>query len=264
MDLALEEIEFLALSPNRVAVLNALRESPSTRRELEDETGASQPTLGRILRDFDKRNWITRTSDGYDVTATGRLIAAGFTDLRRIVETELTLRDVVEWLPTDEMAFDLLALRDATITTPSQTRPGAPVGRVTETIRGANRVRIVSYAFNERSLETVCRNVLEDDQTFEGVFSATAIDALADDSALRERLRELLETDRAEIRVFDGNVPHAVTVADDVVSLMIRDDDGVLQAALDTDNQHVRMWGEGLHERYWEESNPLEADALEG
>lgn len=263
MDRALEEIEFLALSPNRIAVLNALREAPSTRRELAESTGASQPTLGRILRDFDDRNWIVRTGEGYDVTATGRLVAAGFTDLREIVETELTLREVVAWLPTDEMAFDLLALRDATITVPSQTRPGAPVSRVTDTIRGADTVRIVSHAFNERSLETIHRYVRENGQRFEGVFSTTAIDALADEPSLRDRLQELLETDRAEVRVFEGDVPHAVTIADDVLSLMVRDDDGVLQAALDTDNEQVRTWGENLHERYWERASPLETGELE-
>ncbi|AHG00148.1 IclR family transcriptional regulator [Halostagnicola larsenii XH-48] len=263
MDRALEEIEFLALSPNRIAVLNALRDAPATRRELGAATGASQPTLGRILRDFDDRNWIVRTAEGYDVTATGRLVAAGFTDLREIVETELTLRDVVAWLPTDEMDFDLLALRDATITVPSQTRPGAPVSRVTDTIRGAETVRIVSHAFNERSLETIHRHVRENGQRFEGIFSTAAIDALADEPSLSDRLRELLETDRAEVRVFDGDVPHAVTIADDVLSLMVRDDDGVLQAALDTDNEQVRTWGEDLHERYWERARPLEAADLE-
>ncbi|KDE60270.1 IclR family transcriptional regulator [Halostagnicola sp. A56] len=263
MDRALEEIEFLALSPNRIAVLNALRNAPATRRELEDSTGASQPTLGRILRDFEDRNWIARTDEGYDVTATGRLVAAGFTDLREIVETELTLRDVVPWLPTDEMDFDLLALRDATITVPSQTRPGAPVSRVTETIRGADSVRIVSHAFNERSLETIHRGVSEDEQRFDGVFSTTAIDALADDPSLGDLLRDLLETDRAAVRVVDGDVPHAVTIADDVLSLMVRDDDGVLQAALDTDDERVRAWGRDLHERYWDRARPLEASDLE-
>ncbi|MCU4742887.1 DUF1724 domain-containing protein [Halobacteria archaeon AArc-m2/3/4] len=265
MDPALEEIEFLALSANRVAVLDALREGTHSRRDLEEITGASQPTLGRILRDFDERNWITRSDEGYEATATGQLVATGMTDLTEIVTTELKLRDVVRWLPTDELDVDLLALRDATITVPTQTRPSAPVRRTTDLLRTADEVRIVSYAFNERSLEIVHRRTLEDGRAFEGVFSAAAIEALADDDLLRGRLRELVDSERAEIRVHDGPdpIPLAVTITEDVAQLLLRDDDGVLQAALDAEDPRVLSWAREVHERYWADGRPLEASDLE-
>ncbi|WP_276254467.1 helix-turn-helix transcriptional regulator [Halomontanus rarus] len=262
MNSELEEIEFLALSANRVAVLDALQEGTYSRRDLEELTGASQPTLGRILRDFDERNWIARTDEGYEATATGRLVAAGITDLTEIVATELKLRDVVHWLPTDELDVDLRAFRDATITVPTQTRPSAPVQRTTDLLRNADRVRIVSYAFNERSLEIVRRRTLEDGQTFEGVFSAAAIEALADDDLLRRRLRELVDSERAEIRVHDGPVPLAVTITEGVAQLLLRDEDGVLQAALDAEDPRVLSWAREAHERYWTDGRPLEATDL--
>lgn len=263
MDAALEEIEFLSLSPNRVEVLDALGEGAWTRRELEELTDASQPTLGRILRDFADRNWVRKVEDGYEATATGRLVAEGFVDLREIVETELELRDVVEWLPTAEMDVDLRHLRDATITVPTETRPSAPVSRSIDIVRDATAVRSVSHAFNDRNLDLLRRRTAEGAVTFEGVFSAGAIDAVADDDVLRRRLRELVATDDVEIRVYDGEVPLAVTVADDVVSLLLRDDDGVLQAALDTDDEAVLEWATSVFERYRAESRPLEVDALE-
>lgn len=263
MDAALEEIEFLALSPNRVATLEALVDGPKTRRDLEAETGASQPTLGRILRDFEERKWVSRGEEGYEVSATGRLVADGITDLCAIVETERRLREVVEWLPTEEMTFDLVALRDATITVPTRTRPGAPVNRVEALLEGATEVRIVSNAFNERSLEVVRRRAVDDDVSFEGVFAASAIDALAADAELRERLRGLLAADGAAIRIHEGDVPLAVTIADDVTHLLLRDDDGVLQAALDADDPRVRDWATDVHERYWQAATPLEAADLE-
>ncbi len=48
MESALDEIEFLALSQNRVDALRYLAERPHSRRELVERTGASQATLGRI------------------------------------------------------------------------------------------------------------------------------------------------------------------------------------------------------------------------
>ncbi|MHC3438880.1 helix-turn-helix transcriptional regulator [Natrialbaceae archaeon A-gly3] len=263
MDAALEEIEFLALSENRVEVLDAVREDARTRRELEGLTGASQPTLGRILRDFGDRNWVRRCEDGYEATATGRLVAEGIVDLREIVETELELRRVVEWLPTEEMDFDLRRLQGATITVPTGTRPSAPVGRSIEVVQEAEDVRSVSHAFNDRSLDLLRRRTTAGEATFEGVLSEGAIDAIRDDEVLCRRFRELLTTENGTIRIYEGEVPLAVTIADDVVSLLLRDEEGRLQAALDTDDEVVREWAEDVYERYREGSRHLEVAELE-
>ena len=262
MESALTEIEFLALSENRVDVLRHVADRPRTRRELADETGASQPTLGRILGDFEDRRWITRRGSEYSATATGRLVAGGFGDLLDVMETEERLRPVVRWLPTDALTFDLRHLTEATITVPSQVRPNAPVKRVLELLRSADEVRIFSYAFNEQSLEVVQNRTSAGDQRFRGVFASSAIDALADDSQLRRRLEALLASDGAEIRITDEEIPVAATVADGVVSLFLRDDSGILQASLDADSDAIRSWADESFERYWEAATPLAAADL--
>jgi predicted transcriptional regulator len=262
MDEALEEIEFLALSPNRVAVLRHLAAEPHTRRELVDLTGASQPTLGRVLSDFEERAWIERDGSTYRATVTGRLVSRGFDDLVEIIETDADLRPVVRWLPAEAITFDLAHLTAATVTTPSRVRPNAPVTRALDLIREASTVRIVSYAFNEQSLEVVAERTAAGDQRFEGVFSASAIDALADDSQLRARLRELLTADGASIRIVDDPVPVAMTLAGSVVHLFLRDDSGVLRASVDVDEPEVREWATDLFERYWDRAEPLTVDQL--
>lgn len=251
MEDALAEIEFLALSPNRVEVLSLLAAEPRSRNELARATGASQATLGRILGDFEERSWIDRTGGTYAATPTGELIADGFADLLAIVETEAGLRPVVEYLPADALGFDLARLTDATITRPSETRPDAPIQRVVSLLDGAERVRLVSHAFNERSLATAAAAVAAGEVTFEGVFSRAAIDALAEDSTLREQLRTLLGAENAAVRIVDDGVPVAVTIADDVVHLLLRDDDGVLQASVDTDDAAVRAWADEEFDAYW-------------
>jgi len=60
MEAPLEEIEFLARSQNRVAVLRLLATESHTRRSLAAATGASQATLGRIPEDFTDRSWVRR------------------------------------------------------------------------------------------------------------------------------------------------------------------------------------------------------------
>ncbi|NHN49150.1 ArsR family transcriptional regulator [Halostella sp. JP-L12] len=262
MESALEEIEFLALSANRVEVLQLLAEGPHARSDLAAETGASQATLGRILSDFDDRSWIRREDGRYEATATGRLVAEGFTDLLEILETESELRGVVRYLPTREMDFDLRRLADATITVPSGTRPNAPVQRVVDLIAGADEVRVFSHAFNEQSLAAVEDRVTEGPATFRGVFSKRAVDALAEDDELRRRLRSLLSADGAAVRVRDEPIPLAVTVADGVVHLLVRDDNGVLQASVDADDAAVQSWARDTFDRYWESATPLSFDDL--
>jgi predicted transcriptional regulator len=262
MESALEEIEFLALSANRVDALELLAAEPRTRRELVELTGASQPTVGRILNDFEERGWLERTGSTYRATATGALVSRGFGDLVGIVETDFELRPIVQWLPTEAIGFDLAHLVDATITTPSRVRPNAPVTRALELLDDAETVRIVSYAFNEGSLERIAERTAAGDQRFEGVFSASAIDAITDDSQLRRRLRDLLAADHATIRITDESIPVAATIADATVHLFVRDETGVLQASIDIDDPAVSSWATDLFERYWEAAEPLTVDQL--
>lgn len=262
MESALEEIEFLALSANRVKVLSLLAEQRHRRNELADATGASQATLGRILGDFEERSWIRRDEEAYAATATGRIVAAGFTDLREILEAEMRLREVVDYLPTHAMDVDLRRLADATITLPTQTRPNAPLSRLLGLLREADEVRAFSHAFNEQALTIVEERTTADEQRFKGVFSRTAIDALADESTLRGRLRTLLESDRAELRVRDEGVPIAAMIVDETVYLLLRDENGVLRASIDTDDPAVRSWAEDTYDHYWRTAQPLEPDAF--
>jgi predicted transcriptional regulator len=257
MESALAEIEFLALSPNRVTVLRRLAAERHTRTDLAVATGASQATLGRILRDFEERSWIERIDGAYVATATGELVADGFLDLLEIMETESDLRPIVEYLPTDTLEFDFRRFDDATITVPSGTKPNAPVGRVLDLLREASSVRAFSHAFNEDSLGLVEERVTAGEMTFEGVFSRHAIDAVATDDGLRRRLESLVDAPEADLRVRAAEIPLAVTVADDVVHLLLRDANGVLQASVDTDDPVVRDWAHDRFERYWDAASPV-------
>ncbi|MDF9744162.1 helix-turn-helix transcriptional regulator [Natrinema salsiterrestre] len=262
MESALEEIEFLALSSNRVEVLRLLAEGRHTRTELAAETGASQATLGRILGDFEDRSWIRHDGSEYVATATGRLVAEGFTDLTEILETEAELRDIVDYLPTHAMEFDLRRLSDATITVPSATRPNAPLGRLLDFLRDGDEVRTFSHTFNEQTLRVVRERVTAGEQRFRGVFGRSAIDALADDSSLRAQLEALLAADDAEIRVREEGVPIAIMIVDDLVYLLLRDESGILQASVDTEDDAVRSWAEDSLDHYWRTATPLDSDAF--
>lgn len=261
MDAPLETVEFFARSENRVEVLRLLAERNHTRKSLADATGASQATLSRILRDFDDRSWVQRQGGEYVATATGCLVARGFTDLFDVLSTEQKLREVVEYLPAEALTFDLRHLADATVTLPTGTRPDAPVGRLLELERDADQVQAFSHAFNERSLSLIAQRVHDDELAFEGVFSRDAIDALVADPDLRDRLTTLLDADDTAVRVHRA-VPLAVTVVGETVHLLVRDESGVLRASIETDDSTVRSWATNAFEEYWECAGGLDRTDL--
>jgi len=260
----LGELEFLARSPNRVEVLAVLAEGPRTRRDLAEAVDVSQPTLGRILNDLGERAWVVAEGDRYRTTATGDLVAAGITDLRERLAAEAALRDVVPYLPTDAIDVDLRRFADATITTPTQTRPNRPIRRMLDLLGETEAVLLLSHAFNEQKLRLVRDRSVEGSLRTKGVFGADAIDAVRETPDLRALLADIVATEVAEIRVAADPVPVAVEVTDDRTHLLLRDDEGIVRAALDTDDAAVREWAETLHEEFWTGATTLTAADLAG
>jgi predicted transcriptional regulator len=253
----LEEIEFLARSANRIAVLRTLTERAYTRRELGDVIDASQPTIGRVLNDLTERNWIAYDGDRYRATATGELVGAGITDLRERLAAETELREIAEWLPAEGIDVDLRAFRGATITTPTGSRPNAPIGRMVELLERTDRARLLSHSFNKQKLDLIHARTVEGSLRTEGVFAADAIEAVREDPALRSRLREAVADDAVDIRVTTDDVPVAIEVTDDRTHLLLRDDDGIVRASMDTDDDTVRSWAVDCYERYAGKATPL-------
>ena len=262
MESVLAEVEFLARSQNRVEVLTALAEQRQTRRDLEAQTDASQATLGRILGDFQDRSWVRKDGSEYLATATGKLVARGLTDLLEILQTECELRGLVRYLPTHAMDFDLRHLADATITTPTQTRPNAPVQRLLDLVDRSSEVKAFSHAFNEQNLTVVERRATAGELSFCGVLSRNAIEALADDPGLRNRLLSLLDAPDTEIHIREEGIPLAVTIADDTVHMLLRDETGVLRASIDTDDEAVRSWASDTFDHYWRTATTLTPEDL--
>lgn len=258
----LEEIEFLARSPNRIRVLETLSNGPHTRQELQEAVGASQPTLARILSDFDDRNWIEHAGGSYETTHLGSFVASGFRSLLSVIETEAQLRDVVGLLPMDRFDFGLERLEDARITTPTQADPGRPLNRAIELAAGAETHRIVSYVLNHEMLETVDEATTEGGQSFEGAVTADTIDVLRSDYDSWCRLRDLAGAEAASLRLTDREIPFAVGVADGTVYLFLRDEDGLLRALLESENPTVRSWAVETVDEYRAAGEELDRSAL--
>lgn len=256
----LEEVEFLARSENRVELLGLLAAGRHDRAELADRTDVSQATLGRILEDFGERSWVRHEGDGYVATATGRLVAEGIGELLETLSAEQSLREVVRYLPTHAMEFDLRRLADAEVTEPTRTRPSAPLQSVLELMGSATDLRAFSHTFNERSLATVHERVTDGEQTFSGVFPRQAYVSLAADDDSWERILDLVDAPDARLCVREEGIPLAVTLSVARVNMLVRDEAGLLQATVETTDEAVLSWARENFDHYRRTAATVDAE----
>lgn len=265
MDSPMEDIEFIARSDHRAGVLDALLDRPRTRDDLRDETGASSPTMGRILGDFEDRKWIVRDGGTYELTPLGEFVAERFGHLRDAMETERKLRDVWRWLPRemDDFSVDLFA--DAVVSYPVPGYPYEPVERVTHLVEGTETMRAFGTTeFKSVNLDVVCRAVL-DGMEYECIYTPDVLETVV--SWNPDRVVQAAARENCTILVHDS-LPDGdrcgIGIYDERVGICCHDEEtGMLEAVVDTDASEAREWAESVYHRYRADARPLdEADTL--
>lgn len=261
MDQPLDGVAFLSRSPNRVRVLEALDAGAMTRREVRAATDVSRTTLGRVLGEFEERNWVARDGDRYATTPLGELVVAAFLPLRETMRCVENLRDVVDWLPTDEMDVDLRHFADSDVTFPDANNPAAHQERGLDVLANATTLRVlVDAAFPH--LVTVTRDRVADGSlSFEGVLSSDLVTYLDTNPELAGVFADLAAD--GDVRRYDGAVPYNMLVADDTLLLWLCDADRTNQALLTSDDEAVLAWAGETFESYRAEAEELEQDVLQ-
>lgn len=262
MEATLDELKFLADSSNRVRALVALSERSSTRDELQATTGASTPTVGRIVGDFEERGWITRAGHEYELTKPGRFVAEHFTDFVDGMDTERSLRGIWQWLPGELSDFTLEMVADSVVTV---VEPGDPYGpanrcaslyRETERLRGFDAALTAPHHFEELYHQIV------DGMDTEIIFPPTVSENIA--STYPQKASEVLESDSFTLWLHDGLPLYRVLIFDDRVGIGGYDSDsGVLQVYVDVDAPEARTWAESTFDSYRREARCVTSERPE-
>ncbi|WP_396612723.1 helix-turn-helix transcriptional regulator [Haloferax sp. S1W] len=259
-----EEIEFVARSDHRVKVLDALADQPRNRNELRTATGASSPTVGRVLGDFEDRQWITRAGSAYELTPLGAYVAEQFAALRTAMETEQKLRDVWRWLPHDMEGFSVDLFADAVVSYPGPGYPYQPVERVTHLIEETTELRgFGTTVFKSVNNETVCRKV-EAGMEFEYIYSPDVLEKTV--AWNPERVARAAACENCTIFLHES-LPDGkrcgIGIFDDRIGLCCHDaETGLLEAVVDTDAPEAREWATAVFEQHRTDAHPVTADEL--
>ncbi len=260
----LDDIEFLARSEHRVGVLDALTERSRDRGDLRDVTGASSPTMGRILADFEARRWVVRDGPTYELTLLGEFVADRFENLRAAMETERKLRDVWQWLPREMDGFTVDLFADAVVSYPGPGYPYQPVERVTSLIEETETMRgFGTTVVKSSNLETACRSIL-DGMEFEFVYSPEVLEAIV--AWNPAKVAEAAACENCTTFLHDSlpdNEWCGLGIYDDRVGICCHDiETGILRAVVDTDAPEARAWAESMYESIRNEARPPDEDVL--
>lgn len=251
MESAIEEIEYLARSSHRVGVLGELAKGPRERRELRGSTGASSPTLSRVLTGFEDRSLIVRDGPRYELTQLGEFVLDRFLDLKESMEIAAKLRDVWEWLPQEMDGFSADLFADAVVSYPGPGYPYEPIERLSHLIEGTERLRgFDSIVYKSINNEMMCQAVL-DGMELEFVFSSDALEGTF--AWNPERVLEAASMEHCTVLVHD-DLPDGnrcgLGISDDRACLCCHDlETGALTAIIDTDAPEACEWAISTFER---------------
>lgn len=260
-DAALEDIAYLSRSDNRVLVLNALSEGPHTRRELEEVTEVSRATLGRIVNEFEERNWAKRTTDGdYVATATGQHIITQFTPFAESIQAIRRLGEAMEWLPTDELSIGLHHFSDAFVKRPEHDDPMEFLDFFTEQIRDASEIRVLTHLAPPEPFARSMRDGFTTGR-LDGVFVLTGdlVEYLRAREGRQERWRTYIEAG-ADVHRYDEDIPCNLFVIDDTVFIKSSRAESVklyYGEPIVSENEIVRAWATDLIGAYQGEADDI-------
>lgn len=261
MDIALDDIAFLANSENRVTVFKMLVDEPRSRDELIKHVDASRVTIARILRELEARKWITRSGQEYTVTPVGNWVCDEFLSLVDEMKAAHRLRDPVQWIPPDLLAFDIRCLRDAELILLDGTDPTALVRRIVEFHRSGERLRGLARAAAPVFIENQWELTVHGDTRVELVFTPEAMDVIRSHRPTAQKFCEMLNAENARYSVYE-EIPISVGIVDGTVGINLTDDQGVLKGGMVTDNETVHAWAVELFESCQEQATPVDPDVI--
>ena len=260
-----ETIEFLARSPHRVGILEALHDGPTDRSRLREVTDASSATVGRVLSDYQDRRWVNRDGADYALTPLGAFVADHFLTLRDAMDVEGKLRDVWRWLPHEMPGFSVELFADAVVSYPGPAYPYQPVERLGQLIESTSTMRgFDSIVFKSSNLETACGAIL-DGMTFEYVFTPEALEGTF--AWNPDRMREVAECENASVLVHE-HLPASdrcgLGITDDRAGICCHDaETGALVAVIDTDAPEAREWALSAFEQVKKEAKPVDTTSTD-
>jgi len=251
MDTAVEALQFLTQSENRIVALSALSaDAPLDRDELEARLDSSHRTVVRIVNTLIERGYLTETPDGLVLTPFGTHVADRIDDFVTDAETVLEYRPLLRHAPSEFEDLPLDALDGAEQVVASESDPFAVLDRLLAVRADATRIREIAPAVEQKSLDQLARRVeCGEELDVEIVVPESASDAAASRPEYREQHRTALTADGVDIYVHPGPIRFAAGVVGDTAAVAVGRNGRPHALAL-SDAPEMQAWVTTLFKEY--------------
>ena len=237
-------------------VLEALRDEPLDRREIEDRLDISRATSHRFTRWLDERGFVEKRDGRFRLTGPGEAVADEVLRFEANVRTVHRLSPLLDAVCGDHQEFVLEPFVDATVTLAEPDDPYRPVERFlglledSETFRGFNTTHMAPLV-----LDAFHHQIFEETDS-EIVYLPPIVDRLFE--TYPERAREAVDSGHLALRTRE-ELPYGLAIFDDCVGIGGYDEEtGLMQVFVDADTHIAREWAERVYTSVRASSEPLE------
>ena len=259
---ALDRIDFVARSPARVRMLDALRDGDRlSRADLRAYLDASRTIVGRNLEGLCERGLVAKVGTDYALTRAGELIATDLLDLAETIGITRKLEPVLQWVPDGALDLDLGCFADAEVLV---AKPGDPWSMINHQVQSIKTIDDGSWGFlpftGLHATEANHKRVVDHGAEGELVLTPEIADIHFSDPNYAPLTEEIVETGRFEYFRYDGDLPYALVEIDGVIQIVVADGDQP-RAMVESDAAPVREWAEEKYESYKRRSEPISMQA---
>lgn len=257
---AQESVQFLAQSPNRVAILDELDDgSVKDRYDLEEAVDATRRTILRTLDVLLEYGFIQETDDGYRRSALGGRVYREYTAFVDNVAFEDDLTTFLSDVPDDVFPFSVDRLKDSEVTVVTTGGSYAPLDRLLDLRANATRIRDLAPAVERRSVEQIAGRI-EDGEDFsvEIILSPAAARAANSDGQYAPVHEATVTADGVDMFVAQSEFEIGMCIADETVAIGTMGQNSHLRALCVTGDPVVREWAHDYIDDYLEVADPLD------
>lgn len=258
-----DDIEYIVNSGRQFDILQALydREKPARKRELKSETGASESTIDRAIRNSTKKNWAEEKSRGqYVITSAGEGIVESHDNFYETIAETQAKTKLLNNLGENISTPSIEVLNEAdTVEYPAKdpfkgwNRAFEEVSRQVEegleSYRGMNP--IVSTAGNE-----IGREILSEADEAELIIDEGVLEM--SEANYSDAMEEGLTAENLTIYVTPENVAITMAIYDEErIEVSIHDEDGHPVAGIRGSDEELIRWATEAYEKYRQQAYPL-------